>query len=112
MPIARPVASRTTGDPELPPVVSAVYCKAVGGLRLTNAPVCVFWTWLQVGEIGDEVTPYPVMRVTWLLGCGATAATVYAACWTNRGAWLVTELGAVKNCAASRPTPRPPLLWM
>ena len=46
MPTASPVLSQITGEPELPPVVSAVYCTVVLVL-VTSAPVWVCCVWLN-----------------------------------------------------------------
>ena len=60
MPIATPWFSQITGEPELPPVVSAVY-ESADVVMEDSAPTCVWLVWFAV----PVSTPKPVMRI-WL----------------------------------------------
>ena len=51
IPIALPLGSWITGEPELPPVVSVAYCTVLP-LNVTHGPTCVSCTWFHwAGEL-------------------------------------------------------------
>src|SRR5262249_38752518 len=73
MPIARPLDSMFTAEPELPPSVSTWYCNVVLKNEV-NGPVPVCCTWFGVAGVGSM--PKPVMRSVWLVAAGTDVARV------------------------------------